>query len=100
VHEVADAREYVLMAIHFPEHPMEASILDLRYRMKDVLRALDRREKVRILYHGKEKGTIIPPGRETRSKIVDHAFFGMIRKDKRSVAEVMDELRGGRHRAL
>jgi hypothetical protein len=34
---------------------MEASVLDLRYRMDEVLKALDRREKVIILYHGKVK---------------------------------------------
>ena len=39
---------------------MEASVVDLRYKMKDVLEALERRETVRILYHGKLKGTIIP----------------------------------------
>ncbi len=79
---------------------MEASILDLRYKMKDVLKALDRREKVRILYHGKEKGTIIPSGRESGAKVADHPFFGMARKDKRGVGAIMDELRGGRYRAL
>lgn len=31
---------------------MEASILDLRRRMADVLRGLDRNESVKILYRG------------------------------------------------
>lgn len=79
---------------------MEASILDMRYKMKDVLKALNRREKVRILYHGKEKGTLIPVDSGSNLKIKDHPFFGMNRKDKRSVAGVMDDLRGGRYHAL
>ena len=39
---------------------MQASILDLRYRMKEILQALERNETVEILYHGKRKGIIIP----------------------------------------
>lgn len=79
---------------------MEASILDLRYKMKAVLQALDRREKVRILYHGKEKGTIIPTDPGSKLKVKEHPFFGMNRKDKRSVLDVMEDLRRGRFDAL
>ncbi len=79
---------------------MEASILDLRYKMKEVLQALDRREKVRILYHGKEKGTIIPSDTVSVGKVSEHPFFGMNRKAKRKVADVMTELRGGRFNAI
>lgn len=32
---------------------MQASIVDLRYRMNDILKALARNEEVEILYHGK-----------------------------------------------
>ena len=32
---------------------MKASIVDLRYRMNDVLKALERSEDVDILYHGR-----------------------------------------------
>lgn len=39
---------------------MEASIVDLRYKMKDVLQSLDRNENVKIYYHGKLKGIIYP----------------------------------------
>ena len=34
---------------------MKASIVDLRYKMNTILKALDRNEAVTILYHGKEK---------------------------------------------
>jgi len=76
---------------------MEASILDLRYKMKDVLRALDRNEIVTILYHGKPKGRILPCPRRSKQKVQDHPFFASCSGDTRSVDEMMDDLRGGRH---
>jgi len=79
---------------------MQASIVDLRYRMKDVLRALERRETVTILYHGKVKGTIVPAERDAEPRVTDHPFFGMKADDGRPVERVVDELRGGRFRAL
>lgn len=51
---------------------MEASILDLRYKMKEVL----------------------------ETKVKEHPFFGMNRKDKRSANEVMGDVRRGRYDAL
>ena len=79
---------------------MKASIVDLRYKMPEVLSALSRREKVQILYHGKLKGVIHPAGERGNSKVADHPFFGMFAADQEPVAEIMDRLRGGRHRDL
>jgi hypothetical protein len=79
---------------------MEASVLDLRYRMRSVLGALNRRERIRLLYHGKVKGTIVPSSEKTSTKVSQHPFFGMLADDKRPVAEVMSQLRGGRYRDL
>jgi hypothetical protein len=42
---------------------MKASIVDLRYKTTDILKALDRNESGTVLYHGKVKG-IIKPARE------------------------------------
>ncbi len=60
---------------------MKASIVDLRYHMKDVLRAIDRGETVTVLYRGKEKAKLVPitDAQETkpRMKMKDHPFFGM-----------------------
>ncbi len=78
---------------------MEASVVDLRYKMKDVLEALERRETVNIVYHGKVKGTIVPAGSGRSMKIVDHPFFGMKKEATASVEEEMDGLRKGRHDA-
>lgn len=79
---------------------MRASIVDLRYKMKDILRALERRETVTILYHGKVKGTIVPAERDGELRVAAHPFFGMRADDARPVEKVVDELRGGRFRAL
>jgi hypothetical protein len=79
---------------------MEASIIDLRYKMKDVLEALERREAVKILYHGKVKGTIVPVSGSKQSSMRDHPFFGMGRDEKESVPELIDRLRKGRFDAL
>ena len=77
---------------------MKATIVDLRYKMNDVLKALDRNENVTVLYRGKVKGTLIPIGRKSQLKITDHPFFGMSsRNNEESVQDVMDDLRGSRY---
>lgn len=76
---------------------MKASIVDLRYKMKDVLKALDAREPVSIYYHGKLKGTIIPASANKKIRVEDHPFFGMRKNDKRSVDRIMKELRKPRY---
>jgi antitoxin (DNA-binding transcriptional repressor) of toxin-antitoxin stability system len=79
---------------------MNASIVDLRYKMSEVLDALERRERVTILYHGKIKGTILPVDERGGGKVTEHPFFGMAPVDLRPVDKVMEDLRAGRHRAL
>lgn len=79
---------------------MKASILDLRYKMKEVLRSLDRGESVTILYHGAPKGTLQPLKRQSKKNMRSHPFFGLYREEKESVDDVMDLLRGGRYRDL
>lgn len=78
---------------------MKATIVDLRYRMKEVLRALKRKESVHILYHGQEAGVIIPAKSSARSKASKHAFFGCAdpSKKKESVEAMMIKLRGSRY---
>jgi hypothetical protein len=79
---------------------MNASIVDLRYKTKQILEALDRRETVAVLYHGKVKGRLVPATPTDRKKVQDSAFYGMRRKDRTPVTDVMQALRGGRHRDL
>jgi antitoxin (DNA-binding transcriptional repressor) of toxin-antitoxin stability system len=78
---------------------MKASVVDLRYRMNDVLKALNRNEPVTILYHGKVKGTIVPKQGAAKESVREHAFFRMHRESA-SVEDQMSALRGGRHRDL
>ena len=81
---------------------MRASVVDMRYRMKEVLNALRHHETVDILYHGKLAGTIFPARASSPKKdFRDHPFFGMHAGRKQgSVENVMRKLRGGRHRAV
>ena len=80
---------------------MKASVVDLRYKMKEVLKALRRRERVEILYHGKTAGIIVPPDRKVKKKdLRSHPFFGMRKNDKESVESIMDRLRGSRYRDI
>ena len=66
--------------------------MDLRYRTKDVLRAIDRGESVTLLYRGKPKAELTPiqasrPGAKTpRPKLKDQPFFGMW-KDRKDMAD-------------
>ncbi len=79
---------------------MKASVVDLRYRMAEVLAALDRREQVTLTSHGKVRGTIVPAGETKPAKVAAHPFFGMSRDDDRSVTDVMQSLRAGRTDAV
>ena len=83
---------------------MEASILDLRRRMRDVLRALDRNEPVTILYRGKKRAVLQSWRNAERrgGSVSDHAAFGMWkdREDLADVAAVVRDLRKGRGHAL
>ncbi|MBC8440377.1 MAG: type II toxin-antitoxin system Phd/YefM family antitoxin [Deltaproteobacteria bacterium] len=77
---------------------MKASVVDLRYKMNDVLKALDRNETVTVLYRGKVKGILIPSGQRKNLKISEHPFFGMFSKDTdKSVLDEVSALRNNRY---
>ena len=78
---------------------MEASIVDLRYKMNDVLRAIERNEDVKILYHGKIKGIIKPHTEKGSKHVLDTSLFNML-QDSETVDEKIERLRRGRHRDL
>lgn len=75
---------------------MNATIVDLRYKMNDILKALERNEVVKVNYRGKLKGTIVPNRSDKQKAVKDHPFFGMNKDEQESVSEVMDKLRGSR----
>ena len=81
---------------------MIATILDLRRRMSEVIKALDRNEPVTILYRGRPKGILYPmPGaKEKQRPITEEKVFGMWkdREDMRDVEAYVRRLRQGRLR--
>ena len=76
---------------------MKASIVDLRYKTNEVLKALDKNESVTVLYHGKVKGVIKPVREKSELKIKDHPFFGMCSGSEDTVLEELEKLRKLRH---
>ncbi len=77
---------------------MKATVVDLRYKMNDVLKALDRNEKVTVLYRGKVKGILSPPEKKKNLKITSHPFFGMTAQDSNeSVLDTLNNLRKPRY---
>ncbi len=77
---------------------MQATMVDLRYNIDDALKALDRNEKVTVLYRGKVKGILIPSEEKKRMKITEHPFFGMSSEDTgKSVLDEINDLRKSRY---
>src|SRR5579863_7254833 len=74
---------------------MNATIVDLRYNMKQVLRAIDRGETVTVLYRGKERARLTPiapaPGSVT-AKTKDQPLFGLW-KDREDIGDPGSYLR-------
>jgi len=56
---------------------MKVSIIDLRRRMADVLKALDRNESVKILYRGRDRAVLVPVKHGKTKPITEHKAFGM-----------------------
>ncbi len=82
---------------------MKASILDLRRRMGEVLKSLERSEPVSILHRGKEKGIIYPATpKQNKLPVEQHPAFGMWkdRGDLKDVDRAVRALRKGRGHAL
>jgi len=81
---------------------MKATIVDLRYRMKDVLRAIDRGETVTVLHRGKEKARLMPIAAKKRARVADHPAVGMWadRKDMADPAAYVRKIREPRFRDL
>jgi antitoxin (DNA-binding transcriptional repressor) of toxin-antitoxin stability system len=79
------------------------SILDLRRRMREVLRALDRNEPVTILHRGKAKGVLHPSAPAFKAAAAsEHPAFGLWkdRADMEDVNEAVGKLRRGRFDAV
>jgi antitoxin (DNA-binding transcriptional repressor) of toxin-antitoxin stability system len=83
---------------------MRASILDLRRRMRDVLKALQRNERVSLTHRGKVIGMIQPAsnGKTGKKDICDHPAFGMWadREDMKDPSAWVRKLRRKRRERL
>ncbi len=75
---------------------MQASVVDLRYKMNDVLKALERNERVEVLYRGKVKGVISPSFQSSSASSTKHPLFGSLSQEG-TVENVMNNLRGNRY---
>ncbi len=76
---------------------MKASIVDLRYKTTEILKALDRNESVTVLYHGKVKGILKPVREKCVRKVKSHPFFAMTKESEKSVLEELETLRQSRY---
>jgi len=50
-------------------------VIDLRYKMNELIKAPDLNEEVAALYHGKVKGVIVPARESTKKKNQGTSFF-------------------------
>ncbi len=74
---------------------MNATIVDLRYNMKHVLRAIDRGETVTVLYRGTERAKltpIAPAALGGAPKTKDQPLFGLW-KDREDIGDPASYLR-------
>ncbi len=82
---------------------MKATMLDLRRRTREILRALDQNEPVTILYRGRKRGVLYPAADEKHTAAIqEHPAFGMWR-DRQDLArpeEFVRRLRKGRFHGL
>ena len=58
---------------------MEASVLDLRKKMREVMSAIDRRERVTLTHRGRRRAVIVPFGeaKPGKVKVAELAAFSM-----------------------
>jgi antitoxin (DNA-binding transcriptional repressor) of toxin-antitoxin stability system len=80
---------------------MKASVVELRYKMKEVLAALDRNETVTITYRGRDRAKLVPirkgVGGKQRVSAAEHPACGMW-KDREDMKDVHAWLRRTRRR--
>jgi antitoxin (DNA-binding transcriptional repressor) of toxin-antitoxin stability system len=74
---------------------MKASVMDLRYRTKEILRALDAKEEITLTHRGTTKGTIVPVKSNSKASkaLASHPAIGMWSDQNESVGELMTRIR-------
>ncbi|MFV2067439.1 MAG: hypothetical protein ACC645_10700 [Pirellulales bacterium] len=84
---------------------MKASFVDLRKKSNEIIRALNRNERVTVIYRGKPAATMYPMGSESEQEVKsakDHPAFGLWadREDIKDVEAQIRQLRKSRFDAL
>jgi antitoxin (DNA-binding transcriptional repressor) of toxin-antitoxin stability system len=84
---------------------MKASFVDLRKKSAEIIRAIERNERITLYYRGRPKAVIVPIGGEAEKPTInaeDHPAFGMWadRDDMKDVAGYVRNLRKRRYSAL
>lgn len=74
---------------------MKASVMDLRYRTKEILRALDAKEEITLTHRGTERGRIIPIGQtnDDPQSFGSHPAVGMWADSSESVPDLIERIR-------
>ncbi|MFT3989896.1 MAG: hypothetical protein QM680_00660 [Luteolibacter sp.] len=74
---------------------MKASVMDLRYKTKDVLRALEAHEEIILTHRGTTKGKIIPVEEHDVSApdLSSHPAIGMWKDDAETVSAMIQRIR-------
>ncbi len=77
---------------------VEASIVDLRYHMNEVRKAINQNEVVKITFRGQVIADIMPRRIKEENRVQEHPFFGSLKE--MDVEDVMNKLRGNRYDAV
>jgi hypothetical protein len=79
---------------------MQASVVDLRYKTKDILECLRRSQKVELTCRGKIEGIIMPVAlNPDRPPLSGHPAVGMWKDQEEHVSDMMRRLRKPRFHA-
>ena len=79
---------------------MKVSIRDLQRHLNQVLKALDRNERVILTYRGKDKAILIPKQTDTKIDVKSHPAFGIWRDRKEEVLETVRNIRNRHMKTL
>ncbi len=74
---------------------MKASVMDLRYKTRDILHALEVREEIILTHRGSVKGRIVPAGTDLQGTvdILGHPAVGMWKDEEEPVSDTIRRIR-------
>lgn len=78
---------------------MKATAKDLRFRSKELLRAVERGSEVTITYRGKPRARLVPVSKPTRRRFEQSPAFGLWKGHRavRDVQKYVDKVRRSRY---